>query len=153
MHFIFILYYRINTKSNELETQGKEFFEDVCLINCFRAHGIKAAYERDGPMSALQDGNSVLRPFQCLRLNGEAFTEKRKHLLGKLRKSLVWIRDGIISAEGKYIIAAMNHFIAIRLIGQEYSVNLTHRRHAWRPALLAPDLKARFSHSNIAHIT
>ena len=41
---------------------GKDRYKDVCLIDCFNAHGIKVSYDRDGPLWALADGNPILEP-------------------------------------------------------------------------------------------
>ena len=37
--------------------------KDVCLIDCFRAHGVKVPYADSGPFLALHDGNAFLQPF------------------------------------------------------------------------------------------
>lgn len=41
-------------------------FSDVCLVDSFRAIGLKVPYSQDGPFWAVQDGNGMLEPLGCL---------------------------------------------------------------------------------------
>ena len=44
-------------------------FKDVCLVDAFRALGIKVPYKQDGPFWAIQDGAAMLEPFGCLGID------------------------------------------------------------------------------------
>ena len=54
----------------------------------------------------------------------------------------MWIPEKTILQNGNYIIATLNHFVAVRLDEEGFSVNLTRKRHTWKPASVDLDLKA-----------
>jgi hypothetical protein len=73
-----------------------DIMQDVCLIHCFRALGIKVPYLRSGPLWALSDGRELLLPFG---------------------KSLMSISPSSVAhmEPGKYVLGSAHHFYALKV--------------------------------------
>ena len=101
-------------------------FKDVCLIDAFRALGVKVPYTCDGKFWALADGNRMLQPF-CRKLD-----------------SIERPRFGI---HGKYVLHFNDHFFALQMYDEEFTISsrqayaLTHGSKADLELLLTiPDI-------------
>ncbi|OLQ05533.1 60S ribosomal protein L15 [Symbiodinium microadriaticum] len=102
-------------------TAGNARHKDVCLLDCFRAHGVKVKYERDGPLWAMADGNTILEPF------------RPKCIVPVPSKRLL---------HGRYIVGTHGHFVAVRVDEDGVSINFSNRRHKWTLASSSSSLKA-----------
>ena len=87
---------------NELRVQ--QHFHDTCLVDSFRALGVRVPYERHGPFWALAEGNEMLKPFgKCL------------------------CPTSGFSTNGKYVVHENNHFLAVSVCDGEARVHMSKR--------------------------
>ena len=77
-------------------------FDDVCLIDAFRALGVKVPYTCDGKFWALADGNRMLEPF------------------GRKLDSIQRLCFGI---RGKYVLHFNNHFFALEMYDEDFTIS------------------------------
>lgn len=51
--------------------QLRHRYEEVCLVDSFRALGVKVPYNKSGPFWAVRDGQKMLEPLGHLDLSGK----------------------------------------------------------------------------------
>ena len=142
----------VNQGQKMLEVTGKEKdkYKEVCLVDAIRAHGIKAVYDRHGPLWALKDGGPMLHEHGLLveTTAAKALPLCVQKVYTTYRLPLILVRYRIfrepgwqsLRRSGIFIVAYDAHFVAVRKSTENaLEVNFSHRRHLWHPLLLADE--------------